>query len=87
MATKKLTESELLRRFCKRYDLSFTQIHKTLGIPSEWMNRMIMDNKKYRFINPNPERMARIWEYAKAWRDYKTAERIRFNTFQSKWQR
>jgi len=79
--------AELLRRYCKRYDLSYTQIYKTLDIPSEWFNRMIMDNKKYRFINPNPERMKLIWEYARAWSDYKKAERLRMATFQAKWQR
>jgi len=87
MATKKLTEAQLLRNFCARYDLSYTQIYTTLSIPKEWFNRMIMGNKKYSFLNPNPERMRLIWEYAKAWRDYKTAERLRMNTFQSKWQR
>jgi hypothetical protein len=74
-----------IRKWCKKIDLSYTQIYTTLDIDPNWFNRMIMENDKYRFINPNPERMNRIWAYVKAYTTYHTAEQRRFKAFQEKW--
>ena len=63
---KRIT-ADMIRKMASEADVSLAHITKTLGLSPAWMNRAMMGketpNDKYRLLNPNPERMNRIYRY------------------------
>ena len=66
---KRIT-ADMIRKMCTEADLPLAQIVKTLKLSPAWMNRAMMPNDKYRFTDPNPERMLLIWRYVDAYKQF-----------------
>lgn len=63
-------DPDLIREICEESGLSFAQIIETLDLPAEWVKRAFIQNPKYRFTHPNPERMRLIYRYAHAYAEF-----------------
>ena len=54
---------EMVRNKCDKLDIPHRQVWEACGLKLAWFNKMIMDNPKYAFVNPNVELMNKIWSY------------------------
>jgi len=64
---------ELLRQKIKSLDLTYTHVWEAVGLNRGWFCKMIMENSKYSFENPNPEWMKNILGYLNNYEKYLTA--------------
>jgi hypothetical protein len=59
---KKITP-KMIRDKCAKLNIPHRQCWEATDIGKAWFIKMIMDNDKYAFKDPNPERMDKIWSY------------------------
>jgi len=60
-----------IREKIKELDLTYAQVYTLLGIGKGWFLKMVMENERYRFDNPDPSRVKRIWEFLKDYERFK----------------
>ena len=59
---KKITP-EMVRHRIAGLGLKYNQVYQALGLSRSWFYKMIMENEKYKFQEPNPEWMKMIMDY------------------------
>jgi len=64
---------EQIRQKIKSLDLTYTHVWEAVGLNRGWFCKMIMENSKYSFENPNPEWMKLIIKYLNAYEKYHIA--------------
>jgi len=76
---------ELLRQKIKSLDLTYTHVWEAVGLNRGWFCKMIMENSKYSFENPNPEWMKLILKYLGAYEKYLEAANKAHDRFLVGW--
>ena len=59
---KKITPA-MVRDKCTELNIHHRTVWEACDLNQSWFIKMIMDNDKYRFKNPNPEWMEKIWSF------------------------
>ena len=54
---------DMVRDKCAELGIPHRQVWEACGLNISWFNKMIMDNERHSFKEPNPEWMLLIWEY------------------------
>ncbi len=62
-----------IRQKLRECDMKGTQVYKICGIGRAWFLKMFSPNPKYRFIEPNQERMQLIMKFLVDYEGFKRA--------------
>lgn len=72
---KKITPTEIVDKM-HELEIGHKQVFTILGLPRAWFLRMASPNDKYKFHEPNPERMKVIWDFLKAYEAFKRTWKV-----------